>query len=71
METSEIAHGVLLNEAKDVVEQYRQIGGAALADAETWPRQGALSRFISRPMHDPVLVADDQDKSSRSIRGSN
>jgi len=49
-------------EAKDVVEQCRQIAGAAMADAETWLRQGALSRAIPEAMPDAILVVDEQGK---------
>jgi PAS domain S-box-containing protein len=62
METPEIAPSDPSNEARKVVEQYRQIAGAAMADAETWLRQGALSRAIPEAMPDAILVADDEGK---------
>jgi PAS domain S-box-containing protein len=60
METSEKSHSPTPDEAMGVVEQYRQIAGAAMADAETWLRQGALSRAIPEAMPDAILVADEQ-----------
>ena len=62
METAEDSHSPLSDEATGVVEQYRQIAGAAMADAETWLRQGALSRAIPEAMPDAILVADEQGK---------
>jgi PAS domain S-box-containing protein len=48
-----------MEEAKQVVSQYRQIAAAAMTDAETWLRQGALSRAIPEAMPDAILVADE------------
>jgi PAS domain S-box-containing protein len=62
METSETPYNPSADEAKAVVEQYRQIAGAAMADAETWLRQGGLSRAIPEAMPDAILVADEHGK---------
>jgi PAS domain S-box-containing protein len=48
-----------LDEATKVVAQYRQIAGAAMTDAETWLRQGAVSRAIPEAMPDAIMVTDE------------
>lgn len=46
-------------DAKALVEQYRKIAEAAISDAETWLRQGALSRAIPEAIPDAIVVADE------------
>jgi PAS domain S-box-containing protein len=47
------------NQENEVVAQYREIAAAAMTDAETWLRQGALSRAIPEAMPDAILVTDE------------
>jgi PAS domain-containing protein len=47
------------DKANAVVAQYRDIAAAAMDDAKTWLRKGALSRAIAEAMPDAVLVADE------------
>jgi PAS domain S-box-containing protein len=46
-------------DAKALVEQYRKIAEAAISDAETWLRQGALSRAIPEAIPDAIVVTDE------------
>jgi PAS domain S-box-containing protein len=45
--------------AEAVVEQFRKIADAAITDAETWLRDGALSRAIPEAMPDAIMVCDE------------
>jgi PAS domain S-box-containing protein len=45
-------------DATAIIEQYRQIAQAAIADAEIWLHQGALSRAIPEVMPDAIMVVD-------------
>jgi PAS domain S-box-containing protein len=47
-----------LEDAKPIIEQFRKIAEAAIADAENWLRQGALSRAIPEAMPDALLIID-------------
>jgi PAS domain S-box-containing protein len=47
------------DDAKAVVEQYRRIADAAIDDAGTWLRQGALSRAVPEAMPDAIMVTDE------------
>jgi PAS domain S-box-containing protein len=47
------------DDAKTLVEQYRRIADAAITDAGTWLRQGALSRAIPEAMPDAIMVTDE------------
>jgi PAS domain S-box-containing protein len=47
------------DDAKALVEQYRRIADAAITDAGTWLRQGALSRAIPEAMPDAIMVTDE------------
>jgi PAS domain S-box-containing protein len=47
------------DDANAVVEQYRRIADAAIADAGSWLRQGALSRAIPEAMPDAIMVTDE------------
>jgi protein-histidine pros-kinase len=47
------------DDAKSVVEQYRRIADAAITDAGTWLRQGALSRAIPEAIPDAIMVTDE------------
>lgn len=47
------------DKANKVVAQYRQIAKAAMIDAETWLRQGALSRAVPEAMPDAIMVTDE------------
>jgi PAS domain S-box-containing protein len=46
------------DDAKAIVDQYKKIAEAAIADAETWLRQGALSRAIPEAIPDAIMVVD-------------
>ncbi len=47
------------DDAKAVVEQYRRIADAAIDDAGTRLRQGALSRAMPEAMPDAIMVTDE------------
>jgi PAS domain S-box-containing protein len=51
--------GCASDNADAVVAQYRDIAAAAMDDAKTWLRKGALSRAIAEAMPDAILVADE------------
>jgi protein-histidine pros-kinase len=46
------------DDAKTIVEQYKRIAEAAIADAHSWLRQGALSRAIPDALPDAIMVVD-------------
>src|SRR5258708_6845953 len=46
------------DDVKEVVEQYRQMANAALADAESCVQQSALSRAIPEALPDAIVVSD-------------
>jgi PAS domain S-box-containing protein len=46
------------DDAKAIVDQYKRIAEAAIADAQTWLRQGALSRAIPDALPDAIMVVD-------------
>jgi PAS domain S-box-containing protein len=43
----------------NVVARYRQIATAAITDAETWLRQGTLSRAIPDAVPDAIFITDE------------
>jgi PAS domain S-box-containing protein len=45
-------------DAKAIVEQYKKVAEAAIADAQNWVRQGALSRAIPDALPDAIMVVD-------------
>src|SRR4051812_9273838 len=47
------------DDAQAAVEQYRKIADAAITEAESWLRQGALSRAIPEAMPDAIMVTDE------------
>jgi PAS domain S-box-containing protein len=49
---------ILADDAKAFVEQYKKIAEAAIADAQNWLRQGALSRAIPDALPDAIMVVD-------------
>ncbi|HEY0182837.1 MAG TPA: PAS domain S-box protein [Rhodopila sp.] len=51
--------GHLAEEASNVITRYRQIATAAMMDAESWLRLGALARAIPEQMPDALLVIDE------------
>jgi PAS domain S-box-containing protein len=51
--------GAASSETTAVVDQYRRIATAALIDAETWLREGALTRAIPEALPDAILVCDE------------
>lgn len=46
------------DDATAIIDQYRKVAEAAIADAEGWVRQGALSRAIPEAIPDAILVTD-------------
>jgi PAS domain S-box-containing protein len=48
-----------LDDATAVVEQCMRIADAAITDAGSWLRQGALSRAIPEAMPDAIMVTDE------------
>jgi PAS domain S-box-containing protein len=46
------------DDAQAIVDQYKKIAEAAIADAESWLRQGALSRAIPEAIPDAIMVVD-------------
>ena len=51
--------GLAPDDANKVFAHYRQIAAAAMTDAESWLRQGALSRAIPEAMPDAIMVTDE------------
>jgi PAS domain S-box-containing protein len=47
------------DDANAVVEHYRRIADAAIADAGSWLRHGALSRAIPEAMPDAIMITDE------------
>jgi PAS domain S-box-containing protein len=58
-DVSDMADDPNPDDAKAVVEQYRRIADAAITDAGSWLRQGALSRAIPEAMPDAIMVTDE------------
>lgn len=50
---------LISNGAEDIVEQYRNLASAAMADAQNWLREGALCRAIPEALPDAVMVTDE------------
>ncbi|HEY4044693.1 MAG TPA: PAS domain S-box protein [Rhodopila sp.] len=47
---------ILAEDAKAIIERYRTLAEAAISDAESWLRHGALSRAISEAIPDAIIV---------------